>query len=115
MPIKLRRGPDPKTSAVASKIPMPTAKNRAVDTEDSCSFSTALLVEGLLAFFAMSSATKEVATLRRGILKSFEIMLKSEMDTPAEPNSTAPEDKLCVRGKNDNFHHILKRVKKLTV
>lgn len=56
-------------------------------------------VEGLLAFFAMSSATKEVATLRRGILKSFEIMLKSDMETPAEPNSTEPEQELCMRGK----------------
>lgn len=43
MPIKLRRGPEPRTNAMASKMPIQTAKNKAVDTEDSCSFSAALL------------------------------------------------------------------------
>lgn len=38
----------------------------------------------------MSSATKEVATLRRGILNNFETMLKIDMETPAEANSTGP-------------------------
>lgn len=44
----------------------------------------------LLEFLAISSATKEVATLRRGILKSLEIMLKIDMETPAEANSKEP-------------------------
>jgi hypothetical protein len=39
---------------------------------------------------AMSSATKEVATLRSGILNSFEMMLKMETETPAEANSRVP-------------------------
>jgi len=39
----------------------------------------------------MSSATKEVATLRRGMLKSLEMMLKMDTETPAEANSTVPE------------------------
>lgn len=47
-------------------------------------------VEIECAFFEMSSATKEVATLRSGILKSFETILKIDMDTPAEANSTGP-------------------------
>jgi hypothetical protein len=38
----------------------------------------------------MSSATKEVATLRSGILNSFEMMLKMETETPAEANSRVP-------------------------
>lgn len=38
----------------------------------------------------MSSATKEVATLRRGILNSFEMILKMETETPAEANSKVP-------------------------
>ena len=42
------------------------------------------------AFLEMSSATKEVATLRRGILNSFDTILKIDMDTPAEANSTGP-------------------------
>lgn len=44
----------------------------------------------LVAFLAMSSATKDVATLSRGILKSFDIMLKIDIETPAEANSTEP-------------------------
>lgn len=46
----------------------------------------------LISFFEMSSATKEVATLRRGILNSFDILLKIVMPTPAEPNSTGPAE-----------------------
>lgn len=38
----------------------------------------------------MSSATKDVATLSRGTLNSFEMMLKTDMETPAEANSTEP-------------------------
>lgn len=38
----------------------------------------------------MSSATKEVATLRRGILNNFDTMLKIDMETPAEANSSEP-------------------------
>jgi hypothetical protein len=48
-------------------------------------------VVSLVAFFAMSSATKDVATLRRGILNSFDILLKIITATPAEPNSTGPK------------------------
>lgn len=40
----------------------------------------------------MSLATKEVATLRRGILKSFDTMLKMDMETPAEANSKVPNE-----------------------
>lgn len=47
-------------------------------------------VEILLEIFEMSSATKDVATLRRGILNSFDIMLKIDMETPADANSTGP-------------------------
>lgn len=47
---------------------------------------------GLLIVFAdaMSSATNEVATLRRGMLKTFDIMLKIDMETPADANSSTP-------------------------
>lgn len=38
----------------------------------------------------MSSATNEVVMLKSGTLKSFEMMLKIETDTPAEANSTGP-------------------------
>lgn len=38
----------------------------------------------------MSSATNEVATLRRGILNTLDIMLKIEMETPADANSRDP-------------------------
>jgi len=31
-----------------------------------------------------------VATLRSGMLKSFDMVLKMAMETPAEPNSTDP-------------------------
>lgn len=46
--------------------------------------------ESSIAYFEMSSATKEVATLRRGILNSFDMELKMFVETPAEPNSTGP-------------------------
>ena len=55
--------------------------------------STSPIVEPLLAVFAMSSATKDVATLRRGILNSFDIELKMFIETPAEANSTEPMEK----------------------
>lgn len=58
-----------------------------METEESCCFVLASAAEEDL---AMSSATKEVATLRRGILKSLEMMLKMDMETPAEANSTVP-------------------------
>ena len=45
-----------------------------------------------IAFFEMSSATKEVATLRRGILNNFDTMLNTDMETPAEANATEPEE-----------------------
>ena len=35
-PITFRNNPDPKDKAKASKIPIPTANTRAVDTEGSC-------------------------------------------------------------------------------
>lgn len=41
-------------------------------------------------FFAMSSATKDVVTLRRGTLKIFDMMLKIEIEIPAEANSKGP-------------------------
>ncbi|GER38834.1 ribosomal protein S12 methylthiotransferase RimO [Striga asiatica] len=40
---------------------------------------------------------KDAATLRRGMLKSFEMMLKSDTETPAESNSTEPIS--CVHRK----------------
>lgn len=43
-----------------------------------------------LVVFEISSATNEVVTLKSGILKSFDMMLKMEIDTPAEANSTGP-------------------------
>lgn len=46
--------------------------------------------ESFISFLEMSSATKEVATLRRGILNNFDILLKIVMETPAEPSSTGP-------------------------
>lgn len=47
-------------------------------------------VDLLIVFAAMSSATNEVATLRRGMLKTFDTMLKIDMDTPADANSSTP-------------------------
>jgi hypothetical protein len=38
----------------------------------------------------MSSATNEVATLRRGILKTFDRILNIDMETPAVANSKGP-------------------------
>lgn len=115
-------------------MPIPTAKSRAVDTDDNCVLSNdglpllltpypspeiniklkknvflqekANSIEhelippewvSFLAFFEKSSATKEVATLRRGMLKSFDMMLKIDMETPAEPNSTAPSEMVSSR------------------
>lgn len=43
-----------------------------------------------VAFLEMSSATNEVVILNRGMLKIFDIMLKSETATPAEANSKGP-------------------------
>lgn len=40
MPIKLRNDPHPSDKPTASKIPIPIAKSKAVDTEDSCFLST---------------------------------------------------------------------------
>ena len=40
MPIKLRRNPDPNDNAKASNMPMPIARTKAVDTEDSCCLPT---------------------------------------------------------------------------
>ena len=39
MPMIFRNIPDPKYKAKASKSPIPTANNRAVETEDSCFLS----------------------------------------------------------------------------
>lgn len=43
-------------------------------------------------FFAISSATKEVATLSRGILNNLDTMLKIDIETPADANSTEPTE-----------------------
>ena len=43
-----------------------------------------------IACFEISSATKEVATLSRGILKTFDMQLNMFIETPAEANSKAP-------------------------
>lgn len=40
--------------------------------------------------FAKSSATKEVATLRSGMLNSFEMILKIDIETPADASCTGP-------------------------
>lgn len=40
----------------------------------------------------MSSATNEVVILNRGMLKSFDIMLKTETETPDDANSNGPSD-----------------------
>ena len=45
-----------------------------------------------IAFFEMSSATKEVARLKRGILNNFDTMLKIDMETPAEANAMEPAE-----------------------
>lgn len=39
----------------------------------------------------MSFATKEVVMLRRGTLKSLDMILKIVIETPADANSIAPE------------------------
>lgn len=44
-------------------------------------------------FLDISSATNEVVTLKRGILKSFDMRLKTVTATPAEANSTDPSRK----------------------
>lgn len=49
----------------------------------------------------MSSATKEVATLRRGMLKSLEMMLKMDTETPAEANSTVPAKAMIDKTEGD--------------
>jgi len=49
----------------------------------------------------MSSATKEVATLRRGMLKSLEMMLKMDTETPAEANSTVPAKAITDKTEGD--------------
>jgi len=53
------------------------------------------------AALAMSSATKEVATLRRGMLKSLEMMLKMDTETPAEANSTVPTKAMIDKPEGD--------------
>jgi hypothetical protein len=40
--------------------------------------------------FETSSATNEVVMLRRGMLKSFDMMLNTDMPMAAEANSTGP-------------------------
>lgn len=47
-------------------------------------------VDSLLAFLETSSATNEVAMLRRGMLNTLDIMLKIDMATPADANSKGP-------------------------
>ena len=47
-------------------------------------------LDSLLALFDMSSATNDVATLRRGILKTFDMMLKIDIERPADANSKGP-------------------------
>jgi hypothetical protein len=47
-------------------------------------------LDPLLPFLAMSSATNDVATLRRGILKTFDMMLKIDIERPADANSRGP-------------------------
>ena len=39
IPMIFRNNPEPKDNAKASKSPIPTAKNKAVDTEGSCILS----------------------------------------------------------------------------
>jgi len=53
------------------------------------------------AALAMSSATKEVAMLRRGMLKSLEIMLKMDTETPAEANSRVPAKAMMDKTEGD--------------
>ena len=50
------------------------------------------VAETWLMFFEMSSATKEVATLSRGILNNFEMVLNIVMETPAEASYKEPVD-----------------------
>lgn len=52
----------------------------------------------------MSSATNEVVMLKRGILKSFDMMLKIDTDTPAEANSTGPTTIFSGKKKEENCH-----------
>lgn len=49
--------------------------------------------ENPVSLLAISSATNDVATLSRGMLNSFEMTLKTDMETPAEANSTEPMEK----------------------
>lgn len=56
-------------------------------------FSTLPATKTWPAFFEISSATKEVATLRRGRLNNLEIVLKTVMEIPAEANSSEPMNK----------------------
>lgn len=44
--MKLRNSPDPKDNTKASKMPIKTARTKAVDTEDNC-FLSAILSRGL--------------------------------------------------------------------
>lgn len=46
MPIVLRKSPDPKYNAAASKTPIPTAKTNAVETDGS-SFFTSVSSRGI--------------------------------------------------------------------
>lgn len=69
-------------------MPIKIARSKAVDTEDNCFLSPADKFS--TEFFEKSSATKEVATLRRGILNNFDTTLKIDIETPAEANATEP-------------------------
>lgn len=73
-----------------------------------CLYSPA--AKSLVKFFAISSATKEVATLRRGILNNLDTILKIDMETPAEASSTEPvEAKRVINPSLDNNHKIYER------
>lgn len=66
--------------------------------------------KSLVKFFAISSATKEVATLRRGILNNLDTILKIDIETPAEASSTEPvEAKRVINPSLDNNHQIYER------
>lgn len=56
----------------------------------------------------MSSATKEVATLRSGILNTLEVTLNMDNDNPAAANSSTPSKELF---SLDAFYN--KNVKKI--
>ena len=69
-------------------------------------------VDLFIVFAAISSATNEVATLRRGMLKTFDTMLKIDMETPADANSSTPIAKVMQQKVNSvarkfiHYHNI---------